>query len=330
MKKKKLLITIYLSLVLIMAAIIYLVPSIAGMLEQTYIAEYGNLKTIDNVNACVIRDETVYVAPENGEINRLMKEGMLLKQGTKVAQLNGSGAEEANDKYSQSLIMLGESIETNSDNINKAAGVVTYHVDGYEKKLTPDSIGKFTKNELDKMNNAKVLSIDETNFHKGDPIFKIVNNGGWYIIYFIKNSKANLYTEGQRVNVSFSDDSVECIVDSIDKMENYTRIVLSCNRYYARYTHVRVEDISVLINEEQGVILENKSIFEIDGQTGVYLKNKLDENVFKPIKVIATDNKKSVVHSKYYNGKDGMPVETIEPYDEVVKSPKVSESGKEE
>lgn len=330
MKKKKLLITIYLSLVLIMAAIVYLVPSIAGMLEQTYIAEYGSLKTVDDVKACIIRDETVYVAPENGEINRLMKEGMLLKQGTKVAQLNGNGAEEANDKYSQTLIMLGESTETNIGNINKAAGVVTYHVDGYEKKWNPKTIGKFTENELEKISNTKVLSIDETNFHKGDPIFKIVNNGGWYIIYFIKNSKANLYAEGESVNVSFSDDNVECVVESIEKIDNHTKVVLSCNRYYARYTHVRVEEISVLINEEQGVILDNKSIFELDGQTGVYLKNKLDENVFKPIKIITTDNKKSVVYSKYYNGEDGMPVETIEPFDEVVKSPKVIETGKEE
>ncbi|MBK5253805.1 MAG: hypothetical protein JJE03_05035 [Peptostreptococcaceae bacterium] len=330
MKKKKLLIIIYLSLVLVMALIIYLAPSIAGMLEQTYIAEYGTLKTVDEVEACIIRDETVYVAPESGKINRLMEEGMLLKQGTKVVQFSGKGSEEADSKYVQVLAKLGKNIESNIDNLNQAAGVVTYHVDGYEKILNPENISEFTKEKLDTISKAEVLNIDEANFYKGDPIFKIVNNGGWYIIYFIENSRANLYEEGKSVTVQFSDDNVECLVDSIDEIDNYTRIVLSCNRYYIRYPYVRAEDISVLISEEQGVIIENKSIFELDGQTGVYLKNKLDENVFKPVKIITTDNENSVVYSKYYNGTDGMPVETIEPYDEVVKSPKVSESSKEE
>jgi putative membrane fusion protein len=259
-----------------------------------------------------------------------MEEGMLLKQGTKIVQFSGKTPEKADFKYSQVLLKLGENIESNNNNINQAAGVVTYHVDGYEKTLTPENITKFTKEELEKISNTKVLNIDETTFYKGDPIFKIVNNGGWYIIYFVENARANLYEKGKSVTVQFSDDNVNCIVDSIEEIDSYTRIVLSCNRYYIRYPYVRVENISVLISEEQGVIIDNKSIFELNGQTGVYLKNKLDENVFKPVKVIVTDNEKSVVYSKYYNGTDGMPVETIEPYDEVVKSPKVDESSKEE
>ena len=320
MKKK--LIIIYLAAILLLAIIIYLIPSLVGMLEKTYIAEYGALSVTEETQVLLVRNEEVYVSEKAGQINRLMDEGELLKHGTKVVEVGGIGLEETTKKYETALNMLGNNVVRSSSCINEKAGVVTYYFDGYENTINPESMMELNKQDLINISSSSVFPIQEK-IYKNEPMYKIVDNGGWYMVFFIEESRGNLYKEGKTLTVNFENGSVDCNVYQNDKVDGYRRIILSCNRYYANYTWERVQSVKILISNEIGVIVDNSSIIEIDGQKGVYLKNKLDKNVFKPIKIIATDNEKSVLYSKYFNGDDGMPVETIEPYDEVVKSPDI-------
>ncbi|HKK95039.1 MAG TPA: HlyD family efflux transporter periplasmic adaptor subunit [Anaerovoracaceae bacterium] len=321
MKKNKL-ILIYIAVVAALAIIIYLIPSLVGMLEKTYIAEYGALSVTEETQVLLVRNEEVYVANKSGQINRLMEEGELLKQGTKVIEIEGLGLEEATKQYTQAINRLGDSTISNPMHTNKKAGVVTYHFDGYESTITPETMFKLEKADIVNINLATVFPIKEK-VYKKEPVFKIVDNGGWYIVFFTDESRKNLYSEGDTLTVRFQSGNVDCDVYQNDEVNGFRRIILSCNRYYKNAAFERIQEVEILISNEIGVIVDNSSILEIDGQKGVYLKNKLDENVFKPIKIIATDNEQSVLYSKYYNGDDGMLVETIEPYDEVVKSPKI-------
>jgi putative membrane fusion protein len=319
MKKNKLII-IYIAAITVLAIIIYLIPSLIGMLEKTYIAEYGALSVTEEARVCLVRNEDVYVAGKSGEINKLMEEGDLLKHGTKVIELEGSGLEEPSKLYIQALERLGDNTVKSETYRNIKAGVVTYHFDGYENEITPSTMNKLKKEDFVAIKSSAVFEINDK-VYKGEPVFKIVDNGGWYLVFFTDKSRGNLYELDSKVTVKFNDGNVDCKVYSNEEVGDYRRIILSCNRYYSNYTFERIEDVEILISNEIGVIVENSSIVEKDGQKGVYLKNKLDNNVFKPIKVIATDNDRSVLYSKYFNGDDGMPVETIEPYDEVVKTP---------
>lgn len=319
MKKNKLII-IYIAAITVLAIIIYLIPSLIGMLEKTYIAEYGALSVTEEARVCLVRNEDVYVAGRSGEINKLMEEGDLLKHGTKVIELEGIGLDEPSKLYIQALERLGDSTVKSETYRNIKAGVVTYHFDGYESEINPSTMNKLKKEDFVAIKSSSVFEIKDK-VYKWEPVFKIVDNGGWYLVFFTDKSRGNLYELNSKVTVKFNDGNVDCKVYSNEEVGDYRRIILSCNRYYSNYTFERIEDVEILISNEIGVIVENSSIVEKDGQKGVYLKNKLDKNVFKPIKVIATDNDRSVLYSKYFNGDDGMPVETIEPYDEVVKTP---------
>ena len=108
MKKK--LIIIYLAAILLLAIIIYLIPSLVGMLEKTYIAEYGALSVTEETQVLLVRNEEVYVSEKAGQINRLMDEGELLKHGTKVVEVGGIGLEETTKKYETALNMLGNNV----------------------------------------------------------------------------------------------------------------------------------------------------------------------------------------------------------------------------
>ena len=88
MKKKWIAaIIIYLALVIACIVVIYAVPSLRGMLEKTYVTEYGKIDITDEVSAYIVRDETVYVAAQNSKIKRVAKSDKLVKAGTRVVEL---------------------------------------------------------------------------------------------------------------------------------------------------------------------------------------------------------------------------------------------------
>ena len=69
-------------------------------------------------------------------------------------------------------------------------------------------------------------------------------------------------------------------------------------------------------------MLENQSIVDApDGKRGVFVKNKLGEHVFKPVRVKADDGRKCVAYSDIYMDDEGNYVETIGTYDEIIANP---------
>src|SRR6056297_1513207 len=219
MKKNKL-ILIYIAVVAALAIIIYLIPSLVGMLEKTYIAEYGALSVTEETQVLLVRNEEVYVANKSGQINRLMEEGELLKQGTKVIEIEGLGLEEATKQYTQAINRLGDSTISNPMHTNKKAGVVTYHFDGYESTITPETMFKLEKADIVNINLATVFPIKEK-VYKKEPVFKIVDNGGWYIVFFTDESRKNLYSEGDTLTVRFQSGNVDCDVYQNDEVNGF-------------------------------------------------------------------------------------------------------------
>ena len=67
--------------------VVYAVPSVKGMLEKTYVAEYGKIDIADEVSAFIVRDETVYVAAEDCDVTRLADTGELVKAKTRAVEV---------------------------------------------------------------------------------------------------------------------------------------------------------------------------------------------------------------------------------------------------
>nr|WP_288809763.1 hypothetical protein [uncultured Mogibacterium sp.] len=78
MKKKWIWWGIYIIAVIILAVIIYVVPSLMGLLDTTYTIESGTVQVKDSVDdAWIIRDDTVYSAKEDASMDALVKDGTL-------------------------------------------------------------------------------------------------------------------------------------------------------------------------------------------------------------------------------------------------------------
>ena len=70
MKKKWITaIIIYLAALAACIVVVYAVPSVKGILEKTYVTEYGKIDIADKVSAYIVRDETVYVARRTARSN---------------------------------------------------------------------------------------------------------------------------------------------------------------------------------------------------------------------------------------------------------------------
>ena len=78
---------VYVGLVALCCIALYVVPSVIGMFERTYIAEHGKIDVADEVSAFIVRDERVYVAAQKSSINRLADSNRLVNSGTKVVEL---------------------------------------------------------------------------------------------------------------------------------------------------------------------------------------------------------------------------------------------------
>lgn len=344
---------VYIGLIAICCIAVYAVPSVKGILERTYIAEYGTVDVKDEVSAFIVRDETVYVSKEAARINRLAESDKLIKAGTRVveltpdddaaaaaseeeAQAEAGAAEEKEPEvtaeeieegtnpgiYTRIMDQLGDAAVVTEDGIAKEAGYVCYYVDGAEAKLSTDSYEGLNKKDYKSLSGKRAIKTPGKNCGRGYPLFKIVKNHKWYLVYYLSNEKAEKYTEGSSVDIDINGEPVTVSVHSVESGTKTSRITLTCKSFFDGFLEERNLDTKVTVSSAQGLVLEDASIVDgPDGKRGVFVKNKLGKHVFTPVLVKADDGVKCVVYSDIYVDAEGNFVETIGTYDEIVAEP---------
>lgn len=339
-KKRIAAILIYLGLIAVCIIALYVVPSVRGMLEKTYIAEYGSIDVTDEVSAFIVRDETVYTADEPSKINRLADQGRLVKAGTRVVELspdenaiNKEKAEEqmpnsnADDafpfgKYDGAMKELGDEVKVTKSGKTKTSGYVSYHIDGAETKLNSETMNILDSSEFEELADRDSLKLPKKDCGRGYPIFKITKNGKWYLVYYLSNKDAAKYEIGNAATIELDGTPTEAAISDVQEEGKKTKIVLSCKAYFKEFLNSRKLDTTVTLASAEGLVLKNSSIVEDpDGRPGVFVVNKLGEHIYKPVAIKANDGERSVVFSDIYVDQEGNFVETIGTYDEIIEEP---------
>lgn len=324
-KGKKKPIILFIIALITLYVIIYIIPTVTGALVSSYTIEYGELKVSDETTAYLVRDEQVYTTENGGKANRYIEEGTLVRKGTTVMEVTGDSEEETGSEYQDILSRLGNAAVSTDSFTTKKVGIVSYYADGYESKLTPETMKKGDYSYYSKLSQDAVVSLEKSSVAAGDPVFKVVDRTQWYIVCFVDKEHQDRYEKGNTVIVEFEDDSVETEVYSVtkDKDEDKVRVILVTYNYYDKYTQMRACPVSLVTYDQRGLIVENSSIGEKDGQQGVYVKNKSKDFVFVPIRVYATDGTRSLVADEFFDDPEtGKRYETVEIYDEVLKDAK--------
>ena len=370
---------VYIGLVALCCIALYVVPSVIGIFERTYIAEHGKIDVADEVSAFIVRDERVYVAAQKSKINRLADSNRLVNAGTKVVELTpteetldleamdeDAESEEAetkdkskadsakktdekkddkksgkNDsekteeaaeqdaklgirgsKYSGIMEELGDTYSVTEDGTTRTAGYVSYYVDGAEARLSTKAIESLNRSDLKDLTGRKAVKVPSRSCGQDYPVFKIVRNRKWYLVYYLKKEDAAKYTQGETVYIEVNDENVPVTVREVRDEGKNTRITLTCKTFFDGFLEIRNLDTKVTVESAEGLVLEDGSIVEApDGKRGVFVVNKLGQHVFTPVRTKADDGTKCVVYSDIYVDDEGNYVETIGTYDEVIAVP---------
>ncbi|MBQ6582342.1 MAG: hypothetical protein IJH77_00795 [Mogibacterium sp.] len=321
MKKRWILITIYLLLVLGCALLIYVVPSVAGLFEGTYIAEYGQIEVSDDgITGWISRDEKVYTAAAEGEINRLAPENSLVKAGARVVELTGEGRGHIRSEYKDSLEELGDEAEATSG-ITTKPGYAVYRLDGCEVILAPARLETIKEEECKSIGNDGEVALPEKECAEGEPIFKIITNGNWYVVCWMDSETAARYSVGDSVSLVIDGQSLAANVRSMEDDGKRTRIVFLSRAYCETYLTSRKVTMKVVKSSADGLILQHESLVEIDGQTGVIVKNKIGKYYFRPVRIKADNGVQVAVYEDLYMDDKNEFVETVSTYDEILRAP---------
>ena len=143
-KKRRELLFLYVAAVAVLIVLIYGLPQVTGALTSTYTVKYGRLRIYDSADGYIVRTEEVYRAGSGGTENRYIRDGKLIRKGTKILEMTGSGSssEDRDSAYEDLLDRLnGKAKETDSYRTD-TEGVVSYTADGYEYVLTPENMTK--------------------------------------------------------------------------------------------------------------------------------------------------------------------------------------------
>ena len=355
MKKKWITaIIIYLAALAACIVVVYAVPSVKGILEKTYVTEYGKIDIADKVSAYIVRDETVYVAAQDSEVKRVAETDKLINAKTRIVELtpivspeeealketgpdasqeaaqaaaeaNGESPDNIGHKYEKIMEELGGSCVPTEKGSSGEAGYISYHVDGAEARLSTDNIENLSQDDYKSLTSMRTVETPSSKCGKGEPLFKVIHNSKWYLVFYIDNKDGEKYYEGQTVSVDLGGETVPVKVAAVQAGNKTTKVILSCKTFFEGFLNERKLDTTVTVASAEGLVLEDSSIVMKGDQPGVFVKNKLGEHKFKPISVKADDGERCVVFSDIFVDAGGNYVETLSTYDEIVAEPSEEE-----
>lgn len=351
MKKKHITaIIIYFALLAVCLIVIYAVPSLKGMLEQTYVTEYGKIDINDEVSAYIVRDETVYVAAQDSKVRRIAETDKLIKGHSQIveltpivdndaaaaqkagpdataeeaeaaAQANGEAPDNITRKYAKAIEALEGDFATTKKGFSKDAGYISYYIDGAESSLSTDKIGDLNEGDYEELTKLRAIETPDRKCGKGDPVFKVISNRKWYLVFYIDNKAGEKYYEGRTVSIDVNGKNVPVSVAEVQVGNKTTKVILSCKTFFEGFLEERRMKTTVTVASAEGLMLQDSSIVMKGEQQGVLVKNKLGEHKFKPISIKADDGERCVVYSDIYVDENGNFVETLKTYDEIVAEP---------
>lgn len=153
--------------------------------------------------------------------------------------------------------------------IAENAGYFIGHTDGFESKLSPDTIDSLTADDV------KNIISESRKENGGSSIGKIVDGYEWKMIGIV-DPKATDFRVGSSVTVKFSStpDTVTAVIDNMVDTDdpNESMIVLSCDELTYNLVQRRAERVEIILNDYNGIKVPRNAIrFDKDNEKGVYI-----------------------------------------------------------
>ncbi len=293
---RKMLWLIWFLAVAVLVAVAYVFPGIWGSLAETYVAQYSNVLVSQEVECYLVRDESVTVAENAGDIAYYYDEGTKVRKGTTVLRVGERPYQEAQ------------------------TGTIGYYVDGQEEYFNPRRLSQMRKSEMESMNLQTENVVAQT-AEEGQILFKTIAGNYWYLVFWCDNETVVNYNKGNSVGVVLGDSRIEAVVDDIITQNQDYLVVLKTSRYYENYTKDRKLDAQIITVDEEGLRLKSQSLVTVDGKPGVYVKQINGEYKFTPVHIYMISGEDVLVAMDSYTettDEGSQKVTTVSAYDEIL------------
>lgn len=323
-KKTKKAIYIYLAALLLLYIVVEVLPRVTDIFETTQILEPGELKLSYETTGYFIKEESVGIATETGDITYLVEEGRAIKKGHELVSVKtDKEAAEKSPRFTEYTEKLKGYEGLYKEYTSPVSGIFSLSIDGYEDYFIPEKMDKIKKETVEGLN-FDPADLERKSVIKGEPIYKVTWDDYWYIMCWVDEETAGTYDEGKRVVLELPAGDVDAKVHSIkkEKENKEYRVIFYINEYYEELAGSRSEKMNIVTSDNQGLLVSNKCIIEKDGQKGVYVVDKNGDYHFTRVRIIASDEKQSVIEDVTFYDEEGNQIYTVDVYDEVLKSPK--------
>ena len=321
--KRKKAISVYIILLLLLFVIVEVLPKVTDIFETTQTLEPGDLIISYDTKGYFIKDESVCIASGSGKIRYSEEEGTAVKKGNAVVSIEKETSDSDKDtqpRFSEYTERLKGFDGISNKYDAPISGVVCYCIDGYEDYFTFDNMEKIKRETVESLS-FKPADLKRDSVIKGEPVYKISADDKWYILCWVDEETAESYYEGRDVTIELPDGDVKAEVYKVIEEDKGFRVLFYLDVYYETFARSRAEDMNIVISDNAGLIVKNKCIVEKNGQKGVYVKDKNGDYSFKPVSIIASDDKESVIRDTTFINDEGQQVYTVNVYDEVLKHP---------
>ncbi|MCI5998177.1 MAG: HlyD family efflux transporter periplasmic adaptor subunit [Clostridia bacterium] len=319
-KKTKKAISVYIAALLILYIVVEVLPKVTDIFETTQVLEPGTLKVSYETKGYFIKDEYIGIAPESGKVQYLVGKGTAVKKGHPVVSVEAGEKSSKESRFSKYTDRL-KGYEGLSEDYNAPiSGVFSLTIDGYEEYFSIGNLDKIERDKVEQLSYGSV-SLERDSVIKGEPVYKISADDKWYVLCWVGKDVVESYSEGREVSLELPEGTVDATVYSVKKDGSDYRVVFYLDVYYKAFCESRAEDMSIVTSDNEGLIVYNKCIVEKDGNKGVYVKDKNGAYIFTRVKIISSDDKKSVLETSTFYDDEGNQVYTVDVYDEVLKHP---------
>lgn len=195
------------------------------------------------------------------------------------------------------------------------AGLITYKLDGLENEykyenvlnMTPSSTSKKEFTVIDK---SKIESVTEN-----EGVFKIIRNFNYYIAVTVDNEKAKLFEENKYIKTRvFTEDGTHELWGYIEKI-NYgseqSVLIIYYDDYFHKIYDKRYVNLELITDIYEGIEISNKALTELNGLTGVYVKDASNIIKFFPVKILGENEEFAIISTGEYVGEHDRRTITI-------------------
>ncbi|MGI5949329.1 HlyD family efflux transporter periplasmic adaptor subunit [Peptoniphilus sp.] len=168
------------------------------------------------------------------------------------------------------------------------SGIVSYKIDGAEKKFDIKKLDKIDYNYL-KQDFGFSRSEMNSQVKKDEALFKIIDNFDWKLAATVDNiSKIKNYNIGDTVRIELDDSkTIYGTIEKINKTGNRAVIIVDLDRYIEDMYSSRVHEGKIVLERTKVYEIPKSTLTERDKVTGVFVQEIKGLVRFVPVEIVS-------------------------------------------